>query len=120
MATHSERFSYFGSALVVSVLAGIGASICCLGPFLLLLLGISGAWIAHLAAFERFRPACMVLALVLVSVAGYRLYLAAEGTPQSACACSPVRRRQRFLFWIVAPLVLILVVTPWILPLLYR
>jgi hypothetical protein len=43
-------------ALVGGVLAGIGASACCVGPFLLLSLGIGGAWIGHLTTLEPYRP----------------------------------------------------------------
>ncbi|MBS0307555.1 MAG: mercury transporter MerT, partial [Proteobacteria bacterium] len=32
-------------SLVVGVLAAIGASVCCVGPLVLLLLGIGGAWV---------------------------------------------------------------------------
>ncbi|HZE91048.1 MAG TPA: mercuric transporter MerT family protein, partial [Rhizobacter sp.] len=34
------------SSLVAGVLAAIGASVCCVGPLVLLMLGIGGAWIA--------------------------------------------------------------------------
>ena len=43
-------------SLLAGTLATIGASVCCVGPLALLMLGISGAWIAHLSAFEPFRP----------------------------------------------------------------
>ena len=39
-------------ALAGGVLAGVGASACCVGPLLLLSLGIGSAWIAHLTAQE--------------------------------------------------------------------
>ena len=43
-------------SLVAGVAAAIGASVCCLGPLVLLMLGIGGAWIGNLAAFEPYRP----------------------------------------------------------------
>lgn len=108
-------------ALLGSVLAGVGASVCCLGPLVLLTLGISGAWIAHLAAFERFRPEFTVLALALIALAGWRLFAADRGcAPGSACARSPAQRWQRLTFWIVVPLVLLLLASPWLLPLILR
>src|SRR5579883_1105005 len=54
------------TALFGGVLAGIGASACCVGPLLLLTLGIGGAWIAHLTALEPFRPVFMVLAALFL------------------------------------------------------
>ena len=44
------------STLAGAVLAGIGASACCVGPLLLLSMGIGGAWIVHLTALEPYRP----------------------------------------------------------------
>ena len=48
-------------ALAGGVLAGIGASACCVGPLLLLSLGVGGAWIGHLTALEPYRPVFIVL-----------------------------------------------------------
>jgi copper chaperone CopZ len=36
------------------MLAAIGASVCCVGPLLLLMLGIGGAWIAQKPATVTF------------------------------------------------------------------
>ena len=43
-------------SLVAGALAAIGASVCCVGPLVLLALGIGGAWIANLTALEPLRP----------------------------------------------------------------
>lgn len=42
--------------LVGAVLSALGASICCLGPLLLLGLGVGGAWVRNLTAMEKYRP----------------------------------------------------------------
>ncbi|MDH4275536.1 MAG: mercuric transporter MerT family protein, partial [Gammaproteobacteria bacterium] len=42
-------------ALFVGGLAALLASTCCLGPLVLLLLGISGAWIGNLRFLEPYR-----------------------------------------------------------------
>src|SRR5690554_1672995 len=44
------------SSLMIGAMAAIGASLCCLGPLLLLSLGIGGAWISGLTALQPFRP----------------------------------------------------------------
>lgn len=54
-------------ALVASALAALGASLCCLGPLVLVLLGVGGAWAGHLTRLEPLRPyflTAAVLALV--------------------------------------------------------
>ena len=44
------------AAIVAASLAAIGASVCCVVPLVLVLLGISGAWIANLTALDAWRP----------------------------------------------------------------
>lgn len=108
-------------SLVGSILAGIGASACCIGPLLLLSLGISGAWISHLTALEPFRPAFLLLTVVFLVLAFRKLYLVQQSCDTGeVCVADRTRRTQRLLFWIVTPLVVALATSPWFLPLLYR
>ena len=72
------------SSLVVGVLAGIGASICCVGPLVLLALGISGAWIGNLTAMEPYRPVFIGLTLLFLGLAFRKLYLVSQ-------VCAPGR-----------------------------
>ena len=44
------------AALVAGGVAGIGASLCCVGPLVLVLAGVGGAWVSALSALEPFRP----------------------------------------------------------------
>ena len=113
------------TALFGGVLAGIGASACCLGPLLLLSLGIGGAWIAHLTALEPYRPVFMALTTLFLFLAFRRLYLTPQLKSQICVAgetCDPDRTRtaQRTLFWILAPITLALVASTWFLPLFYQ
>jgi mercuric ion transport protein len=108
-------------ALAGGVLAGIGASACCVGPFLLLSLGIGGAWIGHLTALEPYRPIFIGLTILFLFLAFRKLYL----VPQSCgvednCVAERTLRVQRILFWIFVPLSLALAASPWLLPLFYR
>ena len=108
------------NSLVVGVLAGIGASICCVGPLVLLGLGISGAWIGNLTAMEPVRPVFIGLTLLFLGLAFRKLYLVpqvcASGTP---CADPRTIKRQRLTFWIVAMLLLGLLAVPWLAVLFY-
>lgn len=45
-----------GWGLVGAVVSAVGASICCVGPLLLLGLGVGGAWVGNLTAMEEYRP----------------------------------------------------------------
>jgi mercuric ion transport protein len=106
--------------LMASVFAGIGASLCCVAPLLLLSLGIGGAWIATLTAFEPVRPLFMGLALLFIGLTFRKLYLTTQtcesGKP---CAVDEVIRKQRFIFWGVTIPLLGLLAFPWLAPLFY-
>jgi mercuric ion transport protein len=100
-------------SLVAGVLGAIGASVCCVGPLVLLTLGIGGAWVGNLTAFEPYRPYLMVATLVFLGVAFRRLYLVPPVCePGKACAEPTVLKRQRLIFWTVTVLILALLAVP--------
>jgi len=107
-------------SLIAGVLAAIGASVCCVGPLLLLALGIGGSWVGSLTAMEPYRPIFIGLTLLFLGLAFRKLYLVplvcAPGTP---CADPCTIQRQRLTFWIVAVLLLGLLAVPWLAPLFY-
>jgi|SRR5579883_1415359 len=110
-----------GTTLIGGVLAGIGASACCLGPLLLLSMGIGGAWVAHLTALEPYRPLLIGLTVLFLGVTFWKLYR----VPQSCaigdrCMAERTRKVQRILFWLLLPVVFLLVISPWIVPFFYR
>nr|WP_018926343.1 mercuric transporter MerT family protein [Pseudomonas umsongensis] len=108
------------SSLFASALAAIGASVCCVGPLVLLSLGIGGAWVANLTALEPYRPIFIGLTLLFLGLAFYRLYRVPQTCPSgSSCSASHTLKRQRFIFWLVAVLLLGLLAVPWFAPLFY-
>jgi mercuric ion transport protein len=108
-------------ALAGGVLAGIGASACCVGPLLLLSVGIGGAWIGRLTALEPYRPVFIALTILFLGLAFWKLYLVPQScTLEDNCVADRTRNVQRILFWILAPITLGLVASPWILPIFYR
>lgn len=113
------RFMNLKNSLALSIFSAIGASVCCVGPLVLLLLGIGGAWIGNLQLFEPYRPFLIALSIVFLGIAFRRLYL----TPQvcaanTACANPLVLMRQRLIFWIIAASLLCLLALPLAAPLL--
>lgn len=108
-------------ALVGGVLAGILASACCVGPLLLLSVGVGGAWISHLTALEPYRPVFIALTILFVGLAFWKLYLVPQSCAvEDHCVADRTRNTQRMLFWILVPITLGLVTSPWILPIFYR
>jgi mercuric ion transport protein len=82
--------------LIAGILSAIGASICCVGPLVLLALGVSGAWIGSLTALEPYRPILIGLTLLFLGFAFHRLYLARPAcSPDSECANPRVLKRQQ-------------------------
>ena len=105
------------SSLVAGVLTAIGASVCCVGPLVLLMLGIGGAWIANLTALEPLRPWFIAATLLFLGLAFRRLYLQPQVCePGAVCAAPIVVKRQRLIFWVVALALLGLLSVPWLAP----
>jgi len=100
--------------------ASVGASACCAGPLLLVVLGVGGAWVSRLVALEPLQPYFVAAALAFFALAFHRLYLKPEaGVPGEVCAVSAVRRRQRAIFWVVALIAAALMAFPLYAPLFY-
>lgn len=104
-------------SLVAGVLAAVGASVCCVGPLVLLSLGIGGAWIANLTALEPMRPWFIAATLLFLGLAFRRLYVQPRVCePGAMCADPIVLKRQRLIFWIVALMLVALLSVPWVAP----
>lgn len=68
----------------------------------MLSLGLSGAWLAYLTAFEPVRPVFLLLALFFVGLAFRKLYLVPQTCePGQPCADEETISRQRVIFWVV-------------------
>ncbi len=107
-------------ALAAGGVAAILASACCLGPLVLLSMGIGGAWIANLTALEPYRPLFIGLALIALFLAGRRIFRpAAECKPDEVCAIPSVRVAYKLVFWAIAALVLVGLAFPSIAPWFY-
>jgi len=104
--------------LFASIIAGITASACCLGPLVLLMLGVSGSWISNLTAMEPYRPIFIGITLLFLGLAFRKLYLipqtCAVDTP---CAQPANLRKQRIIFWVIAAAVTAMISFPWYAPL---
>jgi mercuric ion transport protein len=100
-----------------ALLATLGASACCVGPFLLLSLGIGGAWISTLTTLEPVRPFFIILTLIFVGLGYRKLYLTPNRcTVGEICPATDTQRRQRLVFWLGSAFILILLAFPWVAP----
>lgn len=107
-------------ALAVGGVAAILASTCCLGPLLLIMLGFSGAWISNLTVLEPYRPIFIGAALIALFFAWRRIFHSVEACKAGeVCAAPQVRGAYKILFWLVAALVAIALVFPYVAPFFY-
>ena len=104
-------------SLWASIVAALGASVCCVGPLLLLMLGVSGTWIGNLARMEPVRPYLTVATLALLAWAYHLLYrVPLACSVDSPCADPMLLQRQRRIFWVVSTLLVGLLALPWVAP----
>jgi mercuric ion transport protein len=106
--------------LAAGGIAAILASACCLGPLVLVSLGLGGAWIGNLTALEPFRPYFIGAALVALVLAFRRIFRpAAECKPGEVCARPRTKRAYKVIFVVVATLVVVAFAFPYIAPRFY-
>ena len=105
--------------LIGAIGAAAAASICCVGPLVLLALGVSGAWIGNLTALEPYRPIVMGLKLGFLGFAFYKVYKKPEEKecePGSYCANPRADKINKTALWIVTVLVVGLLGFPYLVP----
>ena len=84
----SARATGGGKALIAGGLSALLASACCLGPLVLIMLGISGAWISTLTLLEPYQPLFIGAATIALIFAARRIW-----RPVVACEAGQVCQR---------------------------
>lgn len=110
------------TTLVGGAIAAFAASVCCLGPLVLVALGVSGAWISNLTALEPYRPIFIGAALLLMGFAWRRIYrapVAENCAPGEVCALPQTNGVYKVMFWVVSGLVLMALAFPYVVPFFY-
>jgi len=106
--------------LAAGGVAGVLASLCCVGPLALVLAGVGGAWVGTLQVFQPYQPFFLGAAAIALAFAWRRIHRpAAACAPGEACALPAARRGQKIAFWVVAALVLAAGAFPFAAPLFY-
>ncbi len=91
-----------GKALIAGGLSALFASACCLGPLVLMMLGISGAWINSLTLLEPYQPLFMGVAAIALIVAAWRIWRPAIACESGQVCQQPlVNRSYKVLFVMV-------------------
>lgn len=107
-------------AIAGSALAALGAASCCVVPFVLFALGISGAWIGNLTALAPYQPIFAALSLALLGIGFVRVYgrsKAAACAEGSYCARPASDRIAIAGLWTATVLIALALAWPYAAPL---
>lgn len=100
---------------LAGIVAAIGAASCCVIPFLLFALGVSGAWIGNLTALEPYQPIFAALSLGFIGWGACGLRRKAKiACAEGYCATPRADRIARIGLWTAAVLVVIALVFPYL------
>lgn len=103
--------------LTSAIIAAIAASICCVGPLVLLALGVSGAWVGNLTALVPFRPYFIGVTVLFLAYAFHRIYRkpkVEDCAPGSYCANPKSDKINKITLWISTIFIIALLATPYI------
>lgn len=95
--------------LIGAVLTGGIASACCIGPLVVVLLGLGSA--SAFIALEPYRPFFATVTLALLAWAVWRHW-----QDRKRCAANGCQPKKPVLLWILGGLALLLLVSPSLLP----
>ncbi len=102
------------------LLGAIAASICCVLPVILFVLGISGAWISNLVSLARYKPFFIVLSLVFIGTGFWMVYFKPQiSIPkvQSTSCYRPFSEKTiKIMLWFSVIIILIVFLIPYIAP----
>jgi len=110
----SDRINRSGpSGLWVAAVTALLGSLCCVGPLVLVLIGVGGAWVADLRVLDPMRPLLTVVTLFFLGWAHFRFWRARR---ISTCACPKGAPTGALWLWVGTVFVVIVLAAPFILP----
>jgi len=114
--TGADRKGLFAT---LGMLGAFLASACCIVPLILVMLGISGAWIGNLTALEPYKPFTSGMALVFIGLGFWHVYYRAKPVCVDGICARPHSRLVKSVLWAATGLVLLSLTINWWAPLLY-
>ena len=84
----SSKESRSHIAAAGSLAAAMLASSCCIGPLLLVTLGVSGAWVGNLTALETYQPVFMLITIVFLAIGFWQVYFKSKQVCSDGEACA--------------------------------
>lgn len=106
----SDRSS--GLLVAGGVAAGLMSSLCCIGPLILTILGVSGA--ATISKLDAFRVPLIAVVAVLFSVAGWILFKPRNSCEAESICSDPIKwRRMIAIYTFSLAVVIVLISSPY-------
>jgi mercuric ion transport protein len=99
------------------LLGALAASACCIVPLLLFSLGISGAWIGNLTAFEPYKPIFIAVSLGFLGYGYWLVYRRPKACAEGeACAQPLPNNLVKSVLWVSTFLIMLALFWSWIAP----
>ncbi|WP_265519699.1 mercuric transporter MerT family protein [Nitratireductor luteus] len=110
-----------GGLAALSVIGAFLASACCVVPLLLVMLGISGAWIGNLTMLEPYKPYVVAATLVPLGLGFWQVYFKPKTVcePGSYCARPRSAIITKAALWIATVIIVLAITIGWWAPLFY-
>ena len=97
-----------------ALLSAIASGLCCLGPLLYLVFGLSAAGLTGLGRLSRLQVPLAALSLLFVGYGFRNLYFSSK----PVCAGRLSRKKMLLVYWLSVPVIVFFVLYPAVLPLL--
>lgn len=107
--------------LLAGGIAAVLASVCCVGPLVLVAFGLGGAWAGNLTLLEPLRPMLLIIAVAALVFAYRKIFLAPASSCEAGTVCAVAKTQSTYkaVFWVVTALVLLSLGFPSLAPLFY-
>jgi len=105
------------------IFAALASTLCCIGPLVLFLLGIGGAWISTLSTLAPYRLYFIVFAIICVGagfITVYRKPNPKDCIPGTICAVPESNLINKILLWVAVLIIGIAIIYPHIAPLILK
>jgi len=108
-----------GRLVALALLASLLASTCCVLPLVLVLVGITGAWMSTLVAMKPITPYAIAVTLAALGWSGWLLFKPAPACDLADGSCATTRPAMRRVFLACALFIALLLSFPLFAPLFY-
>ncbi|GAB1128124.1 MAG: Hg(II) uptake system permease component MerT family [Shewanella algae] len=102
----------FLATLAAAVVAAVASSLCCIGPLIYLVFGVSAASLSGVEQLGWLQVPMLALSTLLILLGFWRLYF----SKKPLCTATMSRTRMLLLYWLAVPVVLAFQLYPFVLP----